>query len=334
MVKPLQREDKLLKRAILAAIAAIGPGAAWLANAQTFPSKPVRLIVAYAPGGGADVNTRILAPEISASLQQPVIVENRAGGGTNIANEYVAKSAPDGYTLLVNSAALVINPLLYRSAGYDPMRDFAPISCLTQSPNILAVHPSLPVRNVKELIALAKARPGALNFASGGSGTTQHLVGELFLLRTGTRMVHVPYKGGAPALLAVLGGQVEMTFASLPATSAHMKNRRLHALATTGTARSPQIPDVPTLKEAGVDGMHVLIWFGVLAPAGTPRSVVNVLANAIRMASLSSTARQRLIAEGAEPVANTPEEFSQLLAQELQRWTEVIKVTGTKSDEH
>lgn len=302
------------------------------AYGQAFPTKPIRFIVAYPAGGGGDINARIFAPEVSANLGQPVVVENRPGGGTNIANEYVAKAAPDGYTLLVNSGAIVINMSLYKTVGYDAIRDFAPISCLTQSPNILAVHPSLPVKNVRDLIALAKANPGLMNFASGGTGTTQHLIGELFKLRTGTKFVHVPYKGGAPALVAVLGGEVEMTFASLPAISRYLKSKRLRALASTGAARAVQIPDVPTLTEAGVSGLDVLIWFGVLAPAGTSRDIVSTLANAIRKAAQSPSVRQRLISVGAEPVANTPEEFTQMLKRELARWAEVIKVSGAKAE--
>lgn len=303
-----------------------------LTRAQSFPNKPVRFILAFAPGGGADMNARIFAPEVSASLGQPIVLENRPGGGTSIASEYVAKAAPDGYTLLVNSGAIVINPILNKKVMYDVIRDFSPVSWLTQSSNVLAVHPSLPVKNVKELIVLAKTKSGVMNFASGGSGTTQHLVGELFKLRTHTRMVHIPYKGGAPALVAVLTGEVEMTFASLPAVSPYLKNNRLRALATTGTKRTVQLPNVPTLKEANMDDLDVLIWFGVLAPAEVPREVVISISNAIRKAANSSEVRDRLISVGAEPVASTPEEFGALLKKEVLRWTEVVKAMNAKID--
>ena len=296
-----------------------------IANAQTFPSKPVRFILAFAPGGGADLNARIFVPEVSAGLGQPIIIENRPGGGTSVASEFVAKAAPDGYTLLVNSSAIVIHPILSKNATYDVLRDFSPVSSLSQSSNILAVHPSLPTKNVKELIALARSRPGAMNFASGGSGTTQHLIGELFKLRTNTKMAHIPYKGGASALVAVLSGEVEMTFASLPAISQYLNNKRLRALATTGIKRDSLLPDVPTLKEAGFDELDVLLWFGVLAPARTPRETVNSISNAIRKAANSSEVHKRLISVGAEPMASTPEEFAALLNREFLRWTKVVK---------
>jgi tripartite-type tricarboxylate transporter receptor subunit TctC len=301
-------------------------------HAQTFPIKPVRFVVAFPPGGRGDISARMFAPELSAGLGQPIVVENRPGAGTNIANEYVAKAVPDGYTLLVNSAAVVINMSLYKNVGYDAMRDLAPVSSLTQSPNILAVHPSLPVKTVKDLIALAKVKPGAMNFSSGGSGTTQHLTGELFKLRTGTNIVHVPFKGSAPSLVALLGGHVEMTFANLPAISSYVKTQRLRALANTAGTRAAQLPDVPTLKEAGVNGIDVVVWFGVLAPGGTPRDIISILATAIGKAARSPNVRQRLMQEGAEPVGNSPEEFGQLLKQESARWSEVIRVSGAKVD--
>ena len=302
------------------------------AHAQTYPTKPVRLIVGFTPGGGVDINARMLAPELTKAFGQQFIVDNRPGAGTNIANELVAKAPPDGYTLLVNTAAITINMSLYRKVNFDAIKDFAPISVFSQSPNILTVHPSLPVKNVKDLVALAKSKPGAMNFSSAGSGSTQHLTGELFKLRTGTNIVHVPYKGSAPSLTALLGGEVEMTFANIPAISSHVRSKRLRALANAGTKRADQMRDVPTLKEAGINGVEVVVWYGVLAPAGTPREIVNSLSGAIQKASRSPEVRQRLLDQGAEPVGNTPDEFAKLMREELTRWADVVKVSGAKAD--
>ena len=301
------------------------------AHAQAYPTKPIRLIVGFTPGGGVDINARLIAPKLTEYLGQNVIVENRPGAGTNIANELVAKSPPDGYTLLVNTAAVVINLTLYKKVPFEA-KDFTPISLFSQSPNILTVHPSLPVKNVKDLIALAKAKPGAMNFSSAGAGTTQHLTGELFKLRTGTNLVHIPYKGSAPSLTALLSGEVELTFANIPAISGHVKSKRLRALANAGPKRAAQMPDVPTLKESGVNGVEVVVWYGVFAPAGTPREIINTLANAIAKAARSPDMRQKLLDQGAEPVGNTPEEFAKLFREEQTRWAEVVKVSGAKAD--
>jgi tripartite-type tricarboxylate transporter receptor subunit TctC len=311
---------------VLAALAPAG------ACAQSYPTKPVRLVVGFTPGGGVDINARMLAPELGKALGQQFIVDNRPGAGTNIANELVAKSPPDGYTLLVNTAAVVINMSLYRKVNFDAIKDFAPISIFSQSPNILVVHPSLPVKNIRDLVTLAKSKPGAMNFSSAGSGTTQHLTGELFKLRTGTNIVHIPYKGSAPSLTALLGGEVEMTFANIPAISSHVKSKRLRALANAGTKRSDQMPEVPTLKESGIGGVEVVVWYGVLAPAGTPREIVGALSAAMAKAARAPEVRQRLLDQGAEPVGNSPEEFAKLLREELTRWSEVVKVSGAKAD--
>ena len=307
--------------------------AAWLpaVHAQHYPSKPLRLVVGFTPGGGVDINARLLAPKLTEYLGQNVIVDNRPGAGTNIANEYVAKAPPDGYTLLVNTAAVAINLSLYKKVPFEA-KDFVPISVFSQSPNILTVHPSLPVKNVKDLVALAKAKPGSMNFSSAGSGTTQHLTGELFKLRTGTNIVHVPYKGSAPSLTALLGGEVEMTFANIPAISAHVKAKRLRALANAGTKRSDQMPEVPTLRESGVNGVEVVVWYGVFAPAGTPREIVNTLAAAIQKAARAPDTRQRLLDQGAEPMGNSPEDFAKLFREEIGRWAEVVKVSGARAD--
>jgi tripartite-type tricarboxylate transporter receptor subunit TctC len=302
------------------------------AYGQSYPAKPVRIVVGFTPGGGVDINARLLAPELTKQFGQQFIVDNRPGAGTNIANEYVARAHPDGYTLLMNTAALAINMSLYKKVNFDALKDFAPISVFSQSPNMLTIHPSLPVKTVKELIALAKSKPGAMNYSSAGSGTTQHLTGELFKLRTGTNLVHVPYKGSAPSLTALLGGEVEMTFANIPAISSHVKAKRLRALANAGTKRADQMPDVPTLKESGINGVEVVVWYGVLAPAATPREIVTTLATAIAKVAHSEEMRQRLIDQGAEPVGNSPEQFSKLMREEVTRWSEVVKVSGARAD--
>ena len=307
-------------------------GAASTALAQGYPSKPIRIVVGFPPGGGVDINARLLGPKLTEYLGQQIIVENRPGAGTNIANELVARAAPDGYTLLINTAALVINMSLYKKVAYDAVRDFAPLSLFSMAPNILVVHASVPVRTAKQLVALAKSRPGQLNYSSTGAGTTQHLAGELFNLRAGTKIVHVPYKGSAPSLTALISGEVDLTYANIPAISAHVKSGRLRPLANLGPKRSDQLPQVPTMKEAGVAGVEVVVWYGLFAPAATPRDIVAKLGDAIGRAARSPDMKQRLIDLGAEPVGNSPEEFSKLVREELKRWAEVVKVSGARVD--
>ncbi|HEX9183051.1 MAG TPA: tripartite tricarboxylate transporter substrate binding protein [Burkholderiales bacterium] len=302
------------------------------ALAQTYPTRPVRLIVGFTPGGGVDINARMLAPRLSEHLGQQVVVENRPGAGTNIANELVAKSAPDGYTLLVNTPAIAINMSLYRNLPFDTLRDFTPVSVISESPNVLVVNAKLAAQNVKELIALARANPGKLNYSSAGVGTTQHLAAELFKLRTGTFIVHIPYKGTAPSLAGLIGGEVEMSFANIPSIQAHLKSGRLRALAVTAGKRDPQIADVPTMKEAGLEGVEVVVWYGVFAPAGTPREIVQKLAAGIQRATRDPETSKRLLEQGAVPVGNTPEEFAKLVREEVARWAEVVKVSGARAD--
>lgn len=303
-----------------------------MAFAQTYPSKPIRMVVGFPPGGGVDINARLLGPKLTEYLGQQIIVENRPGAGTNIANELVARAAPDGYTLLINTAALVINMSLYRKVAYDAVRDFAPLSLFSMAPNILVVHASVPVKSAKQLVALAKSRPGQLNYSSAGAGTTQHLAGELFNLRAGTKIVHVPYKGSAPSLTALISGEVDLTYANIPAISAHVKSGRLRPLANLGPKRSEQLPQVPTMKEAGVAGVEVVVWYGLFAPAATPRDIVTKLSEAIARAAHSPDTKQRLTDLGAEPVGNTPDQFGKLLREELARWAEVVKVSGARAD--
>ena len=302
------------------------------ANAQQFPSRPMRLVVGFAPGGGVDINARMLAPKLSEYLGQQVVVENKPGAGTNIANEFVARSPADGYTLLINTAALAINMSLYPNLPFDTLRDFAPVSVFSESPNVVVVNAKLPAANLKDLVELARKSPGKLNFSSAGVGTTQHLSAELLKLRTNTQIVHIPYKGTAPSLTGLIAGEVDLTFANIPAIQAHVKSGRLRALATTGSKRDPQLPDVPTMKEAGVDGLDVTVWYGVLAPAATPREIVQTIAAAVTRATRDPDTRRRMLEQGADPVGSTPEEFGKLLREEVARWAEVVRVSGARAD--
>ena len=301
-------------------------------NAQQYPSRPVRVIVGFTPGGGVDINARMLAPKLSEYLGQQFLVENRPGAGTNIANELVAKSPADGYTLLFTTAALTINMSLYSKLPFDVLRDFAPVSVFSESPNVLVVNAKLPVASVKDLIEMARKSPGKLNYSSAGVGTTQHMSAELLKLLTKTFIVHIPYKGTSPSLTGLIAGEVDLSFANIPAIQAYVKSGRLRGLATTGSKRDPQLPDVPTMKEAGVDGLNVTVWYGLLAPAGTPKEIVQALAAASTRATRDADLRKRMLEQGADPVGGTPEEFGKLLREEVARWAEVVKVSGAKAD--
>jgi tripartite-type tricarboxylate transporter receptor subunit TctC len=302
------------------------------AAAQTYPARPVRVIVGFTPGGGVDINARMLAPKLTEYLGQPFLVENRPGAGTNIANELVAKSPPDGYTLLCTTPALAINMALYAKLPFDALRDFVAISVFSESPNVLVVNAKLPAASVRELIEMARKSPGRLNYSSAGVGTTQHLSAELLKLRTGTFIVHIPYKGTSPSLTGLIAGEVDLSFANIPAIQAHVKSGRLRALATTGARRDLQLPEVPTMKEAGVEGLNVTVWYGLLAPAGTPREIVQALAAATARATRDGELRKRMLEQGADPVGSSPEEFGKLLREEVARWAEVVRVSGARAD--
>ena len=302
------------------------------AAAQQFPARPVKLVVGFTPGGGVDIAARTLAPKLSELIGQPVIVENKPGAGTNIANEFVAKAAPDGTTLLVNTPAVAINMSLYRNLPFDTLRDFAPVSMFSESPNILVVNAKLAAASLKDFLAYARANPGKLNYSSAGAGTTQHLSAELLKLRTGISMVHVPYKGTAPSLTALLAGEVDASFANIPAVLQHVKSGRLRPLASTGAKRAAQMPEVPTMKEAGVEGVEVTVWYGVLAPAATPKEMVAGLSGAVAKAAHDPEMKKRLAEQGAEPVGNSAEEFAKILKDEVATWAEVVKVSGARVD--
>ena len=302
------------------------------AAAQGYPARPLHVVVGFTPGGGVDINARLLSAQLQRLLGQPVIVDNKPGAGTNIANEYVAKSAPDGYTLLFTSTAVAINMPLYRNPPYDLLRDFVGVSLFSETTNILVVPASLPAGSVKELIALARSQPGTLNFSSPGVGSTSYLAGELFKLRTGTNIVHVPYKGNAPSITALIAGQVQLSFINPVAIGQHVKTGRLRALAVAGSRRAALLPDVPTMKEAGVDGVEVPLWYGLLAPAATPREALAALSAAAVRAAQDPEIRKRLSDQGAEAVGDTSEEFTRLLHEEVRKWTEVIRVSGVQID--
>ncbi len=301
------------------------------AAAQTYPSRPVRMLVGFPPGGGTDILARVLAPRLSETLGQQFVVENRPGATTNIASDLVARSAPDGHTLLFTTSSLAINASLYKNLTYDALRDFAPISVFAESPNLLVAHQSAGA-NVQELLAQARAKPGAMNYSSAGSGTSQHLAGELFKARTSTFIVHIPYKGTAASLTAVIAGEVHFSFANVPAILGHVRSGRLRALAVLSPHRSGLMPDVPTMKEAGVDDVVVPVWYALLAPAATPREIVRLLNEATVRAARAPDLRQKLVEQGADPVGNTPEEFAKLLREEVVRWAEVVKLSGAKAE--
>ena len=302
------------------------------AGQQTYPARAIRLIVPSAPGGGTDITARIVAPRLSEYLGQQVVVENRAGAATMIGGEAVARATPDGYTLLMGISTLAINPAMYRKVAYDALKDFAPISQVVALSNVLVTHPSLPAKNVKELVALAKARPNQLDFASAGVGTNPHLTMELFLSMTGTRMTHVPYKGSGQGIIDVLAGHVPVMAPSVPTALTYVKAGRLRALGVSGAKRTNAAPDVPTIAEAGVPGYEATQWFGILAPSGTPRPIIDRLHRETVRALRDSEVRSRLIADGADPVGSSPEEFAAYLRSETLKWAKVVKDVGIKPE--
>ena len=315
--------------AIVCALAAAAMPSPTLA--QTYPAKPIRLINGFPAGGGVDIMARLLAPKIVEALGQQVIIENRTGAGTNIAMDHVVRAPPDGYTLLMNSSPVAINMSLYKNLSFDTTRDLAAISLFAASANVLVVHPSLPARSVKELIALARAKPDELKFSSGSNGTTQHLSGELFKLRTATRMRHVPYRGTPQSLTALIGGEVELNFGNVPSVLEYVKAGRLRALAVTAAVRSPLLPQVPIMREAGID-MIVNVTYSLHAPAATPRDIVNRVANAVVQATRSDDIRQRLLALGAEPFGYSPEDTTRWLRDEVALWAAVVKAAGATAE--
>lgn len=304
-----------------------------LASAQDFPVKPLRLVVGSTPGGGTDISARLIAPKMSEQFGHQVVVENRPGATTTIGVNHVVRSAPDGYTMLMGVSSLAINPHILKNVPYDALKDLAPISQVLVAPNIVVAHPSLPARTVKELVALARARPGELDFAAGGAGSSQHLAIELFLYMTGTRMMHVPYKGQGMALIDVVAGQVPLMMANVISALPHVRTGRLRALGVTGPRRAAVAPDIPTIAEAGVPGYEVLQWYGILAPAKTPREIIARLNAAVVHAVRDARIRERISGDGGEPVGNTPEQFNAILRADYQKWGDVIRKAGIRVDQ-
>jgi tripartite-type tricarboxylate transporter receptor subunit TctC len=299
---------------------------------QSFPNKPIRIVVPFPPGGGTDVVARTVAPKMQELLGQPVIVENRAGAGGNIGAEYVAKSPPDGYTLVVASAATAINHTLTKNPGWDLTKDFAPVVLLVHNQSLLAAHPSVPFSSVKELIALAKAKPGFITYASYGNGSSAHLITELFKMMAGVDLLHVPYKGAAPAVNDLLGGQVNILFSDVAAILPHVKAGKVKALGIGSAKRFPGLPDVPTIAEAGVPGFEGGGFLGLVAPAGTPRDVVNALNGAALKTLATPEVSEKLNALASPPVGESPDYFGKFLRAEIDKWAKVIRAGNIKPD--
>ena len=306
---------------------------AFTATAQeAYPSRPLRFILPFPPGGGTDILGRVIAERLAANLGQPVVIENRGGAGGNVGAEAAARSAPDGYTIVLVAPSLAISPSLYSKLNYDPVRDFAPVSLVATVPNVMVTHPSVAAQTLQEFIALARSRPGGMNFGSGGSGTSNHLAGELFNIVTGAKLVHVPYKGVNLAMNDVLSGQIHLVVIGVPAAAPHIKAGRLRALALIAPQRAAALPDVPTVDEAGWKDFEVTTWYGVLAPAGTPRPIVARLnAELVKIMQAADT-KERLAAMATDPRTSTPEEFAAYLRQEIAKWGDVVRKANLKAD--
>ena len=326
----MKRKPLRLSGLIVLGAAAFGAGVA--EAQQTYPVRAVRLIVPSSPGGGTDITARIIAPKLGEYLGQQVVVENRPGAGTMIGGEVVARAAPDGYTLLMGISTLAINPAMYKKVPYDALKDFAPVSQVVALPNILVTHPSLPVKSVKELIVFAKARPGQINFASAGVGTNPHLSMELFLSMAGLKMIHVPYKGSGQGVIDLLAGHVTVMTPSILTALNYVKNKRLRALGVTSAKRAGGAPDIPTIAEAGVPGYEAVQWFGVLAPAGTPRDIVARLHKEVVRTVQSPDIRQKLVNDGADPIGSSPDEFARFIRSETTKWAKVAREIGIKPE--
>jgi tripartite-type tricarboxylate transporter receptor subunit TctC len=302
------------------------------AFAQAYPNKPIRLIVGFPPGGSTDITARLVGQKLSISLGQPVVIDNKPGAGSNIGAETAAKAAPDGYTLLMCTIANSINYSLYKDLLYDLIKDFAPVTQTTSMLSFLVIHPSLPVRSVKELIALAKSKPGELNYASSGVGNSPHLAGEMFKMMAGVDMVHIPYKGTGPELNDLLAGHVKIAFETTPAVLPHVKEGKLLALAVNSAKRTPLLPNVPTMSEAGVPGFEMTSWNGLAFPAGTPKEIVTrVYQETVRAVQMPDV-REKLSSLGADPVGSTPEQFAAHIQAETKKWAKVIKDANVKVD--
>ena len=318
----------------LLCIALIPGVAVSYAQSETgYPSKPIRMIVPSAPGSGPDIMARAIGQKLTEALGQAIVIDDKPGAGGIIGSEAAAKAPPDGYTLIMsNAGAHTVNPSLYAKLPYDPIKDFAPVTLVALAPNILIVHPTLPVRNVKELIALAKAKPGELTFGSGGNGSTAHLSGEMFKTMAGIDTVHIPFKGSPAAVIGVIAGQIALAIPNIPPALPHVRSGKLKALAVTTAKRAAGVPELPTVAESGLPGYEATAWFGVLAPAATPPQIIARLNAAIVKIAHAREMQDRLMAEGADAVGNTPEQFAQIIRNDIAKWAKVVKASGARAD--
>jgi tripartite-type tricarboxylate transporter receptor subunit TctC len=317
----------------LLCVATVMIGCAGMAHAQTFPTRTITLVIPFAPGGSNTVVGRAIADKIGELLGEKIVIDNRPGAGGTVGTRAVAKSEPDGYTLLLSfTGTMAIAPSLYKNVGYDPRRDFAPIGMIGNAPNSLVVHPSFPARTLAEFVAYAKANPGKVNFGSAGAGTVSHITGEYFAASAGIKLVHIPYKGTGPALTDLLGGHIPMAFAPIPASHANVSAGLLRALAVTSTSRSSLLPDVPTIAESGFPGFDASLYYGLVAPAGTSRPVIDKLNKALRDALASDEVKKQLGLDGTEITPGTPEDYAEHIDRDEKKWSALVKASGVEQE--
>jgi tripartite-type tricarboxylate transporter receptor subunit TctC len=327
----VQRPHLELGRVLLGACAAYH-FVAFAAEPAPYPSKPIRLVVPFAPAGSADALARTIQPALSDALGQTLVIDNRPGASSTIGTDMTAKAAPDGYTLVLITTTHTVNPSLIAKLPYDTVKDFAPVSLVASQPNILVVHPSVAAKSVRELVALARAKPNTMNFASGGNGSSPHLSGELFKIVAGVQITHIPYKGSGPGVTDLLGGHVQLMFAGPLALEQHIKSGRLRALAVADKRRSVVLPDVPTMTEAGFAGVETGTWYGVLAPARTPRAVIGLVHGSIVRILQQPELKSRIAAQGVDSVGSSPDEFEKFIIAELAKWSRVVQAAGVHAD--
>jgi tripartite-type tricarboxylate transporter receptor subunit TctC len=324
---------RICKIWLCAAAVLLDLAGAWQARAQDFPSRPITLVIPFAPGGSTSIVGRVIADKMSQLLGQGIVVDNRPGAGGTVGTKAVAKSEPDGYTILLGyTGTLAIGPSLYKDAGYDPRKSFAPIGLIGNAPSVLAVHPSFPANSVAELIAYARANPGKVNFGSAGVGSVNHITGEYFARSAGITLVHIPYKGTGPALTDLLGGHIPMALAPIPAVHANVTAGLLRALAVTGKTRSGLMPDVPTISEAGLTGFEASLYYGLVAPAGTPHAAIERLSKALQAALVSDEVKKQLALDGTEISFGTPEEYAAFIDRDEKKWAELVKASGVEQE--